>query len=350
MKTLRLYFSLFLLIFVLPIASASAALTIDITTNPSVQEIGPDASFVNTTFTVKDEQGQVVPGAYVKIHVHSPKRNPIISTDFPWVEYTHLIEYAGYLPAGIWSFDYIYPIRGSYRIDVQAGLNPESLSEKKSLALSISENRVELRNIIILLCLLAGFGFIAGTIIGRGARSKMAMASLTLISLGLAVSNVYAEDHAHHGSNSTLPAFTETAAGSNMTVDFTMNPGGGKVGMLNEVTLTAKDAQGALIPETIFDVKLWHIEDDKPVFSTKLLGKDGRAKINFQFFDGAEHEVRVVAKNGLGEMTLTRVVDVEAIHPPMSAKVKTDIYFVLITFLGILLGLRLQNTPKLRPA
>lgn len=355
MKNLKLFALLISSLFLsLTPAFGASHYTVDLTTNPVASHIGPDSDTVHVTLTAKDDQGNVVPGAYIKIHIHSPLRNAFFSTDFPWVEDTHLMEYEGYLANGVWAFDYIFPIRGQYRIDVQAGTDAASLSQKKSLHLSIHENKVELRNLWVFMAMLLGFGMIAGFIISRGANVRIketAVAGLAMfLTLGLTCfpSNAYAE-HAHHHMNAGLvPSFEEQASADGMTLSFAMNPGAGKVGAINDLTFSVKDTLGRPVPNTVFEVKFWHIEDDKPVFSTQLFGKEGSANLDFQFFDGAEHEIRVSASNAQGSIQLSRVVEVEAIHPSMETKIKTLFYFLLISFLGILIGFSLQNMSRVR--
>lgn len=341
----------FLTVVFFPGITLAADYSIDFATNPPAQSIGPDSDFVHTTLTVKDQAGKAVSDVYVKLHIHSPKRNFFISTDFPWVENTHLFEYEGFLNNGVLEFDYIYPIRGQYRIDVQTGSGPQDLSAKKSLNLVVHENRTETKNLLIFMTFLFGFGLVSGLVIATGNKPKeMALTGLAvLLAVGLTASQVYADGHSHHAASGTsVPAFKETASNAGMNLDFEMNPGAGKVGMLNTLTLTTQNQKGELIPGTTYEIKLWHIEDDKPVFSTTLFSKTGRSALNFQFFDGAEHEVRIAASNATGTVTLNKVVDVEAIHPPMSAKIKTELYFVLLTLLGMMVGFRLLPKPALK--
>jgi len=341
------------LLFSVP-AFGTSNYTVDLTTDPVASNIGPDRDTVHVTLTAKDGQGNIVPGAYIKIHMYAPLRNAFISTDFPWVENTHLMEYEGYLSNGVLAFDYIFPIRGQYRIDVQAGADAASLSEKKSLHLSLNENKVEVRNIWIFISILLGFGILAGFIISRGAKGRVREAVIATLAIFLTLgftyfpSNAYAQ-HEHQAMNaSNVPSFEEQASANGMTLSFAMNPGAGKVGMINDLTFSVKDAAGQPVPNTVFEVAFWHIEDDKPIFSTQLFGKQGSANLDFQFFDGAEHEVRVTASNAAGKVQLTRTVEVEAIHPPMPVKVKTLLYFIFIAFIGILIGFRLQAAPRLK--
>ena len=355
MKNSKLfYFVLILPLFFSVPAFGASNYTVDLTTDPVASHIGPDKDTVQVTLTAKDGQGNIVPDAYIKIHMHAPLRNAFISTDFPWVENTHLMEYEGYLPNGVLTFDYIFPIRGQYRMDVQAGADAASLSEKKSLHISLNENKVEVRNILNFMTLLLGFGTLAGFIISRGVKGsarQAAIASLAMfLTLGLMYSPTNADaQHEHHAMNAShVPFFEEQASANGMTLSFTMNPGAGKVGMINDLTFSVKDAAGQPVPNTVFEVKFWHVEDDKPVFSTQLFGKQGSANLDFQFFDGAEHEVRVTASNAAGKVQLTRTVEVEAIHPPMPVKIKTLFYSLVITFLGILMGFSLRKVPQVK--
>jgi hypothetical protein len=298
---------------------------------------------------VISESGHAVPGVFIKLLLHSPQRNFFISTDFPWVEDTPLIVYEGYLPDGLFTFDYIYPIRGKYRMEVLAGNDPAALLAAGTLTLELRENREDIKNLSLFLTLLLGFGVIAGLIIGRGARARKAvMVCWVLFVCGGTVHGIspiaYADHaHGHHPGAKSSDPIRETASGSGILLDFAMKPGAGKVGMLNELNFSAKDSQGLWIPDTVFVVGIRHIEDDKLVFFTSLLGKDGKAQLRFQFFDGAEHEIRVMAGNAQGQVQLSRVVEVEALHPPLLTKIKTTFYFVGIMLIGILAGFSCLN-------
>ena len=343
MKRLLIFPLLLLLISVNPVQRQNN-LSVVLKTTPSATEIGPDSTFVKTTLTVVDAAGQAVPNAYLKLHLDAPSGNAFISTDFPIVEGTPLIEYEGILPDGLLEFSYIYPIRGAYNFEVEAGRDPATATYKDTLTLTISENRNEIFSFIIFAALLLVLGLVAGFIIGRGARAQqMATGGLALlIGAGLVISST-AVAQAHGGGDvSDAEPFTESATNGDLTVAYAMNPGAGRVGTFNALTFSATDTQGNPTSDTTFDVTLWHIEDEKPVFAATLYAPEGNANLNFQFFDGAEHEVRLAASNSAGLVQLTRVVEVEGINPPLPTKIKTTIYLVLITFVGILVGLRIQ--------
>jgi hypothetical protein len=349
LKTLCFILTLFL---VLPLSPAFGAspYTVDLKTDPTANRIGPDQDMVKVTLTAKDGQGDIVLGAYIKVDIHSPSRDALISTDFPWVESTRLMAYEGYVPNGILAFDYIFPIRGKYRIEARAGADPASLSGQKTLHLSINENKVDVRNLSVFAALLLGFGALAGFIISRGAGMKIREAGIAawaiLLTLGFmsCPSHTYARHEHHHAMDAgEAPPLQDQASADGMTLNFKMDPGAGKVGMINNLVFSVQDAGGRPVPNTVFEVVFRHMEDNKPVFSTRLFGQEGSADLGFQFFDGAEHEIKVTASNAMGKIQLTRSVDVQALHPPMPVKIKTLFYSLVITFLGILLGFSLRK-------
>jgi hypothetical protein len=343
MKKSMILLLLFLLFLVVPVQSQSN-LSVVLETAPTAGQIGPDRTFAKTRLRVVDATGQTVPNAYLKFHLDAPPANALISTDFPIVEDTPLLEYAGPLPDGIFEFDYIYPIRGTYIFAIEAGRDASTLTYKDSLKLKLSENRNEVLNFVFFAFILLGLGIATGFIIGRGARAqRMVAASLALL-LGLTlVSGSTFTAQAHGGGDvSSVKPFSQQNTNGDLTLSYSMNPGAGRVGTLNHLNLTATNGSGQLVPNTTFEVTLWHIEDEKPVFATTLIAPTGAADLEFQFFDGAEHEVRLVASNPAGTVDLTRVVEVEGLSPPLPVKIKTMVYLVGLVLAGILIGLRIQ--------
>ncbi len=320
-------------------------LSVLLETMPAANQIGPDNTLARTTLKVVDASGQAVPNAYLKLHLDSPPGNPVISTDFPMVENTTLLEYEGTLPDGVLAFEYIYAIRGLYSFHVEAGRDAASPSFKDTLSLSLSENTNEVINGIIFIGLLLGLGIVAGVIIGNGARAqRMAMTGLvlTLLSSSLVIGSTSMAQAHGGGDAAEVEPFIESAANGDLTLTYGMSPGAGRVGTLNTMSFQATDSSGSLVADTTFEVNLWHIEDEKPVFTTHLFAPNGQTEFKFQFFDGAEHEVRLTAHNANGRVDLARIVEVEGLDPPLAVKIKTTAYLVIIAFLGILIGLRIQ--------
>lgn len=338
--------ALSLLFLTLP-AHSQGEVSVLLETSPPAGQIGPDSTFTTTTLRVVDQNGQPIPNAYLKLHMDAPPGNAFISTDFPIVERTSLLHYEGTLPEGSLEFEYIYPIRGTYTFEVEAGREAAAFSFKDNLTLNLQENRNEVLNFVIFMIILLGLGILAGFIIGRGSRAqRLATAGIVLLVVaglvGTSVDRVQAQHGHGEGDGSDTPAFSESTTNGDLTVTYGMDPGAGRVGTFNTLTFTATDAQKELVPDTTFAITFWHIEDEKPVFATTLYAPSGETELTFQFFDGAEHEVRVAASNTLGTVQLQRVVEVEGLSPPLPTKLKTIFYLALVTFSGVLIGLRIQ--------
>ena len=321
-----------------PIQAQGDELRVVVTTDPPPEQIGPDKTLARTTVTVVDGSGQPVPGAYLKLHLDAPEGNPFISTDFPIVEGTSLLEYAGVLPQGTLSFDYIYAIRGEYTFAMEAGRDANSLRPVSPFRMTLRENPDEVRNFLVMVAGLFLFGLLAGIVIAGGATAQRAVAVLLL---GVILLPGTALAHSNDPPSDVAP-FTQEATAGDLTLVYEMAPGAGKVGAINRLAFRLVDAQGQPVPETTFDLVLWHIEDEKPIFATTLFAPEGVTSLDFQFFDGAEHEVRLSAQSPAGDVSLARVVEVEGINPPMAVKVKTTLYMVLLVLAGILVGLRLR--------
>lgn len=345
-RIINLVLLLMALFLVTPVQGQSnLSVTLETTTAASqLGPIGPDKTFVRTILTVVDANGQTVPNAFLKLRLDAPASNPILSTDFPIVENTTLLRYEGVLPDGRFEFDYIYPIRGQYSFQVEAGRDAATPSFQNTLSLDLSENFNEFINLAILVAVLLAVGLAAGVVIGKGARAqRMATLGLILMALGVGITGTLTSAaQAQHGEQEAISAkpFTTSATNEDLTLTYAMNPGAGKVGTLSSLNFTATDSSGRPVPNTSFKVKFWHIEDEKPVFATNLFAPTGQAQLDFQFFDGAEHEVQLQASSAAGTVDLTKVVEVQPVDPPLSAKIKTTIYLVLIVFVGILIGLR----------
>lgn len=345
-RIISLVLLLMVLFLVTPVQGQSD-LSVTLETAPAASQlgpIGPDKTFVRTILTVVDANGQTVPNAFLKLRLDAPASSPILSTDFPIVENTTLLRYEGVLPDGRFEFDYIYPIRGQYSFQIEAGRDTATPSFQNTLSLDLSENFNEFINLIILVAVLLVIGLVAGVVIGNGARAqRMATVGLVLMVLGVGlIGSLPSIAQAQHGEHDAMSAepFTESVTNKDLTLTYSMNPGAGKVGTLSNLNFAATDSSGAPVPNTSFAVKFWHIEDEKPVFAANLYAPTGQTQFDFQFFDGAEHEVQLQASSAAGMIDLTKVVEVQPVDPPLSVKIKTTIYLVLIVFVGILIGLR----------
>ena len=153
----------------------AAGPAITFTTEPSVDQIIPDATLTTVKISVLDEQGSPIPNVRIGFDLTAPAVSRFLSSDFPIVEGTDLMKYELVAADGILEFEYLWPIRGSYEIvmsaspTVRSAVQFEPISEARTFRLT--ENPAELRNVIIFVAILAVFGLVSGLMLGRSLKS-----------------------------------------------------------------------------------------------------------------------------------------------------------------------------------
>ena len=153
---------------------------IEFTTEPAMDRIIPDGEMAKLVFSVKDKGGKPVSRARLHITMDAPPSHPLFSTDFPIVEGSHLMDVEVDAPDGVLSIDYVMPIRGAYNLEVTAvpvaGHTPFEATTAKT-CLELNQAPSEVRNLCLLIAILAVYGGVSGFILGRSHRSVHAGAS-----------------------------------------------------------------------------------------------------------------------------------------------------------------------------
>ena len=324
-------------------ALAAAAVTVSVNSSPPAEAIRPDHDMAQVTLAAQDN-GQPVKHGRIQVKVTAPPHPKLLSTDFPLVEATSLLELTSDLKDGAFSFDYLFPIRGAYQFDVAlepiAGLSkfaPTSIQTSWSL----NENPLEIRNVWLLIAGLFILGGVFGLMMARSAQAKSALLLAALAASAAFGMRVEGNVQAPMDAAKTQ----QVVSGDNgwaLQVDST--PAEGMVGqpVRFDISLT-KDSE-ALAEETELTVELHHIEDGKPIFKTKLLAPEGRTSQALQFFDGAPHHVVIAARAANhqgGSAPLLKAefdMEVHGIHPPMAIKLRTMALLIGVLVVGMVAG------------
>ncbi|MGH7772187.1 MAG: hypothetical protein ACREQA_08095 [Candidatus Binatia bacterium] len=108
-----------------------------------------------------DSDQKLAEGTIFKIRLYAPTPGWPFSTDFPLVEGSRLIEME--LPAfrGSVGWEYVFPIRGIYRLEVTA-IDERREEVKKVFNFAIRENRLKLLYLGCFVVVLFLFGVMAG--------------------------------------------------------------------------------------------------------------------------------------------------------------------------------------------
>jgi hypothetical protein len=149
-------------------------IAVEITTDPSAENILPDAEMVTLKIVLKHSDGRLVEKARLHFRITAPEKNKFFSTDFPIVEGTELLDVRPEISGGVFTMKYLFPIRGDYRLQVKVeALKPEDFETTEvQKILSVNEVPEERWHFKILLFVLSGFGLFSGFLLGRSGRRQ----------------------------------------------------------------------------------------------------------------------------------------------------------------------------------
>jgi hypothetical protein len=348
----------------LPVVSSYAQgtdLTATLETSPAAGEIRPDLDYVKVTLKVW-LNGQPLSAGHLQVTVTAPPKPSLLSTDFPIVEGTSLFTLASDLRAGTWTFDYLFPIRGTYSFDLKVSPvsgGPAFPVTTLHKTLHLPENPAEVRNIWLLVVGLFLLGGVGGVMFARSAAAREglhAVAVLAVVVLGglllpghVGVSQAAEHGPGAHGSTSHGSDIHTVEGEAGWTLAVQATPSQGTVGKLVRFDIdlrqqgaTPSEADGAEIR-----LVMHHVEDDKAMFETTVYTRQGHATEQFQFFDGAPHVVTVTAQPGgavaVQPLQVRFDMEVEGIHPPTAIKVRTIALLIGVMVVGMVAGFFLPS-------
>lgn len=318
-------------------------LAVIIETEPPAAAIIPDETLVETRLRVVDGAGQPLPAARVALRLVAPPPPALLHTDFPLVEGSTLLEVTEAAADGTLAFATIYPIRGRYTFHTEVTL-PDGRTLSTAPTLDLHENPAERRNGLLLIAALGAFGLLSGLLLGWGQRRTLLVGGALLA--GLVLPGATAA-HGPGGTHSDAPLVVTEKAGL-LHAELTITPGHGAVGELTALTVRLREPDGRPA-EGAVTLGAWHSEDGRPVATLHLPTSGGEATARLQFFDGADHELRVRARSQDGhEIALATPLTVVTASPPLALKLHTLGLLLLPVAGGLGLGIWLGLRPALR--
>jgi len=138
---------------------------VELETFPPLGEVRSQAEPTRLVLAVFDGAGQAVTKARLRVRLQAPEPG-WWPTDLPVVDNSRLVEFEVPAPYGTAEWEYFFPIRGVYRLEVTV------FDEKGELVhrifdLPVKESRLKLFYLTIFVLLLFGFGVGAGRWLGR---------------------------------------------------------------------------------------------------------------------------------------------------------------------------------------
>jgi hypothetical protein len=164
-------------IFYSPVFAASNDVVVDFYTDPgeprNFQPFFEGNQPAKVMVEVKDAEGNPVVNVNIKIsieHVKGVFSGKILNTGFPYLEGKRVFGGEFYSQDGRLEFNYVFPVRGNYRVSIEALPTKSSLQfmpTNKEFMVHVREQGFEVRNAVILSALLLFFGAAIGVVYGR---------------------------------------------------------------------------------------------------------------------------------------------------------------------------------------
>ena len=351
---------------------------VQLTTNPPVSQIFPFEaesiglqSPLGLRLQAMDAAGKPLKNALMALSILTPPKNPWLTTDFPVVEGTKLLEIEALAPKGELLLQQMLPIRGTYqlRVHVTPLVANAFTPIQQTLTLSVPENWVKYRNFGILAVILLSVGLGGGLAIGgRQAiqpgeiapqRVRLLLSGAIIVAIAaLLVVNISAEMAQLEMSmpmshiSKPVPHPNNLGIVQSQGLEARLSGVSAKVGSpvnLQVKVIDTKTNQPAT--EVILKVKTTQIEHGWVAFTYEGV-PDTRGQLAWQeqFFDGAPHKVEVEispqpnAARPFPPIAVEREIEVEGVAPPLLVRLTSLAYFTGIVTVGLLLGLALRRS------
>jgi hypothetical protein len=90
---------------------------------------------------------------------------------------------------------------------------------------------------------------------------------------------------------------------------------------------------------TTLTLTITRMEDNKIIFALQSVPVAGEFGMRFHFTDGSDHRVTASAETpGRTPIKSEKIISVTAVDPPMRAKIRAPVFFLVLIVLGLGLG------------
>ena len=302
------------------------AKTIDLQIQPGLDKIRPLSKPARLTLTLRDSAGKAIDRTRFQIHLYAPPRGLFFSTDFPQVEGTPLIEIESPAFQGKVEWEYVFPIRGVYRLEVSA-VDGVGDGMKQVFPLRIRESRTKLLYLGIFLAGLFLFGLMVGRLFTpRGRETHIVVGLLWLVGSVLSICPAMAQE-----------LTTKVPGDKEFLVRLEVSPP--TVGQPSEIHWRLSEKETGMPYPTHLTLAITQLEKGKRIFFLKQIPTDGNLAFKFHFVDGSPHRVSSIAElKGRNPIRVEKVVAVTGIQPPKAISLRALVLFLGVLVLGLITG------------
>jgi hypothetical protein len=343
--------------------------TVHLTTEPSLDRLLPfeaEASTLPTPVHLAlqaiDAAGQPLQNSQIHLKITTPSHNPWLTTDFPIVEETELLDITASAPQGKLQLQQMLPIRGNYQIQVE--VTPTKVNQftpfQQTRTLPVRENWVKYRNFGILAAILLAAGLGGGLVIGGQQKIRpgeiapyrvrilLSGAAIVAIAALLAINlnNLGSESHAEIADTpNSLPSLSQQNLQLQIAGDTQAT-----VGQLATLVAQVKDVAGQPVSDVFLNVTVTSLESGWTALAYQgTPDRDGKLTWRQQFFDGAPHQVAVEvlpqpqSSRQFRPFQVTKAIEVMGVAPPLLMRLITLFYLTVFLLIGLAMGLGWQK-------
>lgn len=225
------------------------------------------------------------------------------------------------LKSGKAEWQYAWPIRGEYRLAVEA-TTADGKKASKIFAISVRESSTKWLALGGFTLGLFLFGFVAGRIF-TATTARVASLTLALFLLGTALGSAVAQ----------VSQAPEQAAQTNLTIDPAV------VGKPSRIAWRLDDDVNVPSEGVMLSLAITQLEEGHAVFAIEKLAVAREFAMNFQFVDGSEHRVTAVAElPGGTPLSTEQSISVTPVEPPAAAALPAMAFFLFVIALGLGVG------------
>ena len=347
------------LIWLSKLSPVSSQSKVQIQTSPPLKEVIADETLVKFQLQALDTEEQPLSDANIQVRILTPAKTPWLTSDFPIVEGTELLNLEASASQGNLEFEQVLPRRGNYSMEVAVTPQFTGAFEafEQSLTLSIPENPVKYRNLAILAVILLGVGFGGGSILASDQTVRddeiapkpvrMLLSGMTVVAIVvLLFVNLSAELASSNGEGGEVMSSTPAIAkNQEMQVELSGDIQAFVGKLATQTVQITNTTTGEPITDVQVTVQSVALESDALMFAYKgTPDTTGKLTWEEQFFDGAPHRVTAMVaplENSSQQFTPLQVsheIEVEGIAPPLLVRFISLSYFTFIFVVGLIAG------------
>jgi hypothetical protein len=327
---------------------AEAAVAIEMMTDPPREHIFPDTT--PTLLTIKASvDGKPLDSGELAVHVSAPPRSMLLSTPFPAVEGTTLLELASNLKDGKYTVEYLFPVQGVYAFDFDIVPAPNGQIVTPTMlhqSMRVHADPASIRRAWLFRAVLFSLGGIAGAWYARISRAPKTLssnASITVAALvcGGLVVITSPFTFADHGPREVVfPKGAQVIQGDDgWALEVRPTPMQAVSGELLDLNVTLTHEGEVFSGAMDVAMHLYNLQDDQTVLRTSVLAPSGSTSQRVQLVESALHTCSITVRpvseasgKPATHTSLTAVIGIDVVATPTPIPIKLR---VMGLFLGV---------------